>query len=155
MSAAVSSVSILAGSSGGGAASAGYAATGRLKVDNSMPNRISMNVTVPKQTQGATFGERVNAGLHAAGSALATGAGLRISFFDVFFGLEEVVPQTGFPAPSPVGASRFAAGDGIYINPGRSSELLAHELAHVVQQRAGGPPKTRHDTAKNSIGNIR
>ena len=33
-------------------------------------NRISMNVTVPKQTQGATFGEKVNAGLHAAGSAI-------------------------------------------------------------------------------------
>ncbi len=27
------------------------------------PNRISMNVTVAKQTQGATFGEKVNAGL--------------------------------------------------------------------------------------------
>ena len=25
-------------------------------------DRISMNVTVPKQTQGATFGEKVNAG---------------------------------------------------------------------------------------------
>lgn len=35
--------------------------------------RISMNVTVPKQTQGSTFGEKVNAGLHAAGSALAQG----------------------------------------------------------------------------------
>lgn len=34
---------------------------------NGIPNRISMNVTVPKQTQGATFGEKVNAGLHAAG----------------------------------------------------------------------------------------
>ncbi len=32
------------------------------------------NVTVPKQTQGATFGEKVNAGLHAAGGALAQGA---------------------------------------------------------------------------------
>lgn len=29
-----------------------------------MPNRISMNVTVPKQTQGATFGEKVNAGMN-------------------------------------------------------------------------------------------
>jgi predicted lipoprotein with Yx(FWY)xxD motif len=37
-------------------------------------SRISMNVTVPKQTQGATFGEKVNQGLHAAGSALANGA---------------------------------------------------------------------------------
>ena len=32
------------------------------------------NVTVPKQTQGTTFGEKVNAGLHAAGSALGQGA---------------------------------------------------------------------------------
>jgi hypothetical protein len=31
-------------------------------INGSMPNRISMNVTVPKQTQGATFGEKVNAG---------------------------------------------------------------------------------------------
>lgn len=45
------------------------------KIDNnSMPNRISMNVTVAKQTQGSTFGEKVNQGLHAAGSALASGA---------------------------------------------------------------------------------
>lgn len=37
--------------------------------NNGMPNRISMNVTVPKQTQGATFGEKINAGLHSAGGA--------------------------------------------------------------------------------------
>jgi YD repeat-containing protein len=47
--------------------------TGRMNLDGGMPNRISMNVTVPKQTQGATFGEKVNAGLHAAGSALSQG----------------------------------------------------------------------------------
>jgi len=46
--------------------------------NNGMPNRISMNVTVPKQTQGASFGEKVNAGLQAAGSALASGASLMI-----------------------------------------------------------------------------
>ena len=45
-------------------------------INNGMPSRISMNVTVPKQTQGATFGEKVNAGLHAAGSAVAQGASL-------------------------------------------------------------------------------
>lgn len=37
--------------------------------NNGMPNRISMNVTVPKQTQGATFGEKINAGIHASGGA--------------------------------------------------------------------------------------
>ena len=37
-------------------------------INGGMPNRISMNVTVPKQAQGATFVEKVNAGLHAAGA---------------------------------------------------------------------------------------
>lgn len=45
----------------------------RMQSDGGMPNRISMNTTVPKQTQGATFGEKVNQGLHAAGSALSQG----------------------------------------------------------------------------------
>lgn len=70
--AAVSSVGNLAGGAGGGAAAASYA-----KVNappSGMPNRISMNVTVPKQTQGATFGEKVNQGLHAAGGALGQAA---------------------------------------------------------------------------------
>ena len=35
----------------------------KTKIDGGMPNRISMNVTTPKQTQGATFGEKVNKGL--------------------------------------------------------------------------------------------
>ena len=36
--------------------------------NNGMPNRISMNVTVAKQTQGATFGEKINAGIHENGA---------------------------------------------------------------------------------------
>lgn len=47
-------------------------------INGGMPNRISMNVTVPKQTQGATFGEKVQSGLQAAGGALANGANVRI-----------------------------------------------------------------------------
>ena len=46
------------------------------KIDGGMPNRISMNVSVAKQSQGATFGERVNVGLQQAGSAVASGAAL-------------------------------------------------------------------------------
>ncbi len=45
-------------------------------INGGMPNRISMNVTVAKQTQGATFGEKVQSGMHAAGSAVASGASL-------------------------------------------------------------------------------
>lgn len=55
-----------------------HSASGINGLNGGMPNRLSMNVTVPKQTQGATFGEKVNAGLHAAGSALSQGASLRI-----------------------------------------------------------------------------
>ncbi|MBS3992559.1 MAG: carboxypeptidase regulatory-like domain-containing protein [Bacteroidetes bacterium] len=51
----------------------------KLKIDGGMPNRISMNVTVPKQTQGATFGEKVNAGLQATGGALSQGTSVTIS----------------------------------------------------------------------------
>lgn len=43
-------------------------------INNSMPNRISTNMTVGKQTQGATFGEKVNSGLQAAGSTISQGA---------------------------------------------------------------------------------
>ncbi|HWS78279.1 MAG TPA: hypothetical protein VN205_07885 [Thermomonas sp.] len=53
-------------------------ASGINGINGGMPNRISMNVTVPKQTQGATFGEKVNAGLHAAGSAVAQGSTLTL-----------------------------------------------------------------------------
>ncbi len=35
------------------------------RLNGGMPNRISMNVTTPKQTQGATFGEKVNQGLQS------------------------------------------------------------------------------------------
>lgn len=55
---------------GGGAAAASYAATG--KTSNAMPNRLSMNVTTPKQTQGATFGEKCQAGLQCAGAVTMT-----------------------------------------------------------------------------------
>ena len=48
-------------------------ASGVNGINGSMPNRLSMNVSVSKRTQGATFGEKVNAGLHAAGSALSQG----------------------------------------------------------------------------------
>jgi len=37
-------------------------------------SKISMNVTTPRQTQGATFGEKVNAGLQSVGGSVANGA---------------------------------------------------------------------------------
>jgi len=47
------------------------AAAYQRNLSTGMPNRISMNVTTPKQTQGATFGEKVNQGLQGPGGTNA------------------------------------------------------------------------------------
>lgn len=55
-------------------------ATGARAVNNingGMPNRISTNVTVPKQTQTQSFGEKVNQGLAQTGNAVSQGAALK------------------------------------------------------------------------------
>lgn len=52
---------------GGGAAAASYARSGLTRID-STPARISTNMTVGKQTQGATFGEKCQAGLQCGGA---------------------------------------------------------------------------------------
>jgi hypothetical protein len=54
-------------------------ASGGMKIDSGMPNRISMNVSVARQSQAATFGEKVNAGLKRAGKAVASGTALTIA----------------------------------------------------------------------------
>jgi len=50
-----------------------------LLTSGGMPNRISMNMTVARQTQGASFGERCQAGVCSAGSALAQGVYVTVS----------------------------------------------------------------------------
>ena len=64
--------------SGDQAASAAIASDGSFRLAGLAPGpyrlSITSGTTVPKQTQGATFGEKVNAGLHSAGSAVAQGA---------------------------------------------------------------------------------
>ena len=68
---AVSSVSVVCtkGGAGGGAAAASYARSGITRID-STPARISTNMTVGKQTQGATFGEKVNQGMVSADNTI-------------------------------------------------------------------------------------
>lgn len=57
----------------------GAAASGINGINGGMPNRISMNVTVAKQTPNTSFGEKVGSGLHAAGSVVSQGARLAIT----------------------------------------------------------------------------
>ncbi|MEO5563393.1 MAG: hypothetical protein ABIR18_08160, partial [Chitinophagaceae bacterium] len=82
-------------------------------------NRISMNVTVPKQTQGATFGEKVNAGLHAAGSALAQGASRQIVHRDL-------------------AARNIISGRLTWADPINSGSIVTNESVSSVGSLAGG-----------------
>ncbi len=82
------------------------------------------NVTVSKQTQGATFGEKVNAGLHQAGSQVGQGASI-------------------IGGALPGGAVISAANT---VQNGNSGEQPS-SISNVL--------KTKHDTSKNSVGNIR
>lgn len=51
------------------------AASGINGINNGMPNRISMNVTVARQTQGASFGEKVSAVSQGASLSIAIECG--------------------------------------------------------------------------------
>ena len=114
-----------------------------------MPNRISMNVSVPKQTQGATFGERVNAGSKVVEKATSglkdtlktqvrtAGGGkkwLPSNFRLRIDGLDEPCTRHGRKL-----LDKGEAGDNV--------GLLLRGVSNVL--------KTKHDTVKNSISNIR
>ena len=71
------------------------AASGINGINGSMPTRISMNVSVARQTQGATFGEKVNAGLHAAGKLVIPDEGNARALYDV---TQDVCAALGLPA---------------------------------------------------------
>jgi hypothetical protein len=65
---------------GGASVAAPIATDGTFRVTGLGPGRYRLSlssVTVPKQTQGATFGEKVNAGMASAGSAVASGTGAK------------------------------------------------------------------------------
>lgn len=59
---------------GGPAKTSPVDAKGAFALAGLAPGRYKVALTTPKQTQGATFGEKVTAGLQSAGSAVAQGA---------------------------------------------------------------------------------
>lgn len=209
-------------------------------INNGMPNRISMNVTVAKQTQGATFGEKVNsgkinvtliegdcvvlfpsnegyrintsektinelsrseckafgekmnAGLHAAGSALSQSASLLGGALPGGSVISAAVSSVGNLAGGTGGGAAAAsyAATGRINNPNSGKQVFKiqdsendtalelpdgeYELVFVIVEKAtsglkdtlktqvrigftveNNVLKTKHDTAKNSVGNVR
>ncbi len=181
------------------------------KIDNSMPSRISMNVSIGKQSQGSTFGEKVNGGLNAAGSALASGASLvggvipgagivsaAVSSVGHLSGGGGGASSAGYAATISPGVVNLGSGgmsttvgsggttavgstggstQGINFTSGATSNTtgsMNNELASMQSDNAqmlqvqiamqrenqvfssvSNVLKTKHDTVKNSIGNIR
>ena len=174
-------------------------------INGGMPNRISMNVTVAKQSQGATFGEKVNAGLHAAGSAIGQGASLLGGALPGGSVISAAVSSVGSLAGGPgsaaaasyaatgvvgfsggaggaaVGGSPISVGAGSAAGPNltagagtngmgaynndiasmsaQNSQMLQVQMAmqreNTMFSSISNVLKTKHDTAKNSVGNIR
>ena len=118
-------------------------------INGGMPNRISMNVTVPKQTQGATFGEKVNAGLATAKKTPEQEASLRgIITGNITWNSETPEIATNKPAVSSVGnlaggagggaAAASYASTGMVINPntqGVVSAIFAREAGSGIATR--------------------
>jgi len=199
--------------------------------NNAMPNRISMNITVPKQTQGTTFGEKVNAakinirliengcvvlfplnsgykinlkdnsinelaaterttfgekvnqGLHAAGSSLSQGASLLGGALPGGAIISAAVSSVGNLSGAGGGAAAASYAKNsmkVFKIQDEDSDTVMElpdgefELSFVIAQKAtsglkdtlktqvrigftveNGILKTKHDTAKNSVGNIR
>lgn len=93
---------IVAPVAGGDGVAVPIAGDGTFHIAGLKPGRYRLIVSstpVAKQTQGATFGEKVNAGLHAAGSAMATGAGSKTKHETVKNSVANVRRETAPPAP--------------------------------------------------------
>lgn len=120
-------------------------ASGINSINNGMPNRISMNVTVPKQTQGATFGEKVNAGLQAAGGALANGASLIIE-----------CGASACVVALPDGSGYRAALDSMTLAPLDAAQGLSLRKATSGASLLGGalPGGSILSAAVSSVGNL-
>lgn len=176
-------------------------------INGGMPNRISMNVTVPKQTQGATFGEKVktgivdgncvvlfpnkqsfrlvsgkvsqlnasetskvNAGLQATGGALAQGAslvggalpgGAVISAAVSSVGNGKIIWQTSnsgnelkMPSNLPDGEYELTLNlDGGSKDAAKMQVIFGILVENRTYKVVAA--NTKHDTVKNSIGNVR
>ncbi|MDP3944259.1 MAG: hypothetical protein Q8Q51_00030 [Lutibacter sp.] len=104
-------------------------------INGGMPNRISMNVTVPKQTQGATFGEKVKVGQPISENEIKENASLRgIITGSVTWDLATAKGTTNKPAVSSVGnlagagggaAAASYAATGMVTNPNTQGVISA------------------------------
>lgn len=171
-----------------------------VKIDNSLPNRLSMSVTTARQSQGSTFGEKVSSGLHAAGSVISNGAsllggvmpgaGLVSAAVSSVTGLTNMQGSTASAVGySPTGVVSLGGGSSSGGTPVATSSpvmpnlaggattnqvgMMNNELASMTAENGkllqvqialqrenetftsvSNALKTKHETVKNTIGNV-
>jgi hypothetical protein len=119
--------------------------------------RRNKTVTVPKQTQGATFGEKVNAGMHAAGSALRQGTSRGVISGRVSWSAnnsagiitnQDAVSSVGQLAGAAGGAAAASyAATGLVIAPSTSSTGIA---ATIYSREAGSGMATGRRSSRDA-----
>jgi hypothetical protein len=103
-----------------------------------MPNRISMNVTVPKQTQGATFGEKAKVGQLASQNNLIKSASLRgVITGSITWSSETPKIATNKPAVSSVGNLAGGAAAASYAS-NLASKSDVHGVESIIYAREAG-----------------
>lgn len=151
-----------------------------MKVNGGMPERISVNVALPKQTQNQNFGEKVATAAITAGSLLgsnlggspiisaAVGAASAITAGYAAAGIVQNMPNmtvgVGTANTANLTAGSGTNGIGQYNTDiaemsRQNSQMLQVQMAmqreNTMFSSISNVLKTKHDTAKNSIGNIR
>lgn len=163
------------------------------KADNNA-TRISTNVTVPKQTQGATFGEKVNSGVNPVKTKIESVSTFKQPYLVEIFSSGERDPRnkaivnsltvSGSIVSSGGGAAAASyASTGMVVSnskvkitisqaetgdeastftdeKGNFSLTLSRDTLHTiyvngVEYGQVKLMKTKHDTVKNSINNVR
>jgi hypothetical protein len=152
-----------------------------------MPNRLSMTASIPRQTQGKSFGEKINDGATAVAANVAQGTALiggsiggssvisaAISSVNSLSHASATQYATAGVLNSPLSATNNQTNPANLLAGINSTGVGTTDIAEMSRQNAqmlqvqmamqrentmfssiSNVLKTKHDTAKNSISNIR
>lgn len=149
------------------------------KIHGGMPDRISMNVTLPKQSQDKPFGQKlaetISTGAALVGSALPSNP-IVSAAISAATGVVNIAGTTSGTPYGGITTGGNTAG-GVNLNAGSSNNMVGamnSDIADMSRQNAqmmqvqiamqrenamftsvSNVLKTKHDTVKNSISNIR
>lgn len=131
---------------------------------NAMPNRvgmgrISLNTDIGKQSQGATFGERVSAGISNGASLVASGASLLGAQMPGAGLISAAVSRVGqltggVPGSSASASAGYAVTGVVGASGGLSTTVGGTGNSTVTTGAANGGVNLNQGTSTNSVGTM-